>query len=190
MENSGQSDEELAARVQAGDHDAFAVLLERYEIKLLRYGKKFLSNPQDIEDLVQDVFLSAYKNIQSFDRSQKFSPWIYRIAHNRFVDQLKKISRTPILYFDFDTLFVHPIHDEQAESEREQREMRDMIETGLGRVPEKYREILILHYLEDLKYKDISEILRVPIGTVAVRLKRAKDALREVYKKMNLNYGK
>jgi RNA polymerase sigma factor (sigma-70 family) len=183
-------DEELARQVQQGEHDAFGTLVERYEQKLLRYGKRFLSNPQDIEDIVQDVFTSAYQNIQSFDVTQSFSPWIYRISHNKFIDRIKKHSRTPVFSLDFDTLFAHPIHDEGAETERERREMRDMIDRALEKISVKYREILVLHYFEELSYKEIGEVLRVPTGTVGIRLKRAKEALRKIYEKLGIHYGK
>src|SRR6185369_16155577 len=81
-----KSDEQIVEEVQKGDTDAFGVLVERFEPKLLRYGRKFLATEEDIEDIAQDVFLSAYKNIQSVDTSLKFSPWIYRIAHNAFAN--------------------------------------------------------------------------------------------------------
>ncbi len=96
------TDEEAARLVQKGDKDAFGLLVERYEAKLVRYGGKFISRNEDIEDIVQDVFLSCYQNIQSFDASQKFSPWIYRIAHNAFVNGLRKRKRSPLVYVDFD----------------------------------------------------------------------------------------
>jgi RNA polymerase sigma-70 factor (ECF subfamily) len=188
MELPQLTDEQLAKKVQEGHKEAFAILLERYEPKLLRYGKKFVSNRQDIEDIVQDVFLSTYQNIQGFDTNQKFSPWVYRIAHNRFIDAIKKNTRIPLVSFDFDTLFAHPV-DENEESERERREMRDMIDRGLEKVPIKYREVLVLHYLEELQYKEISEVLRIPQGTVGIRLQRAKKALRDVYLKSDLHYG-
>jgi len=85
-----ETDEAIAARVQNGDADAFSVLLERYEKKIFRYAGKFLSHPDDIKDIVQDVFVKAYVNIKSFDASRRFSPWIYRIAHNEFINALKK----------------------------------------------------------------------------------------------------
>ena len=189
-QNSAQlSDEELALRVQKGNKEAFATLLEHFERKLLRYGNRFLSNRQDIEDIVQDVFMAAYQNIHSFDASQRFSPWIYRIAHNKFVDALKEKSRTPLVLFDFDTLFSHHVYDESSETEREQGEMRKMIDKGLEKIPLKYREILILHYLEELKYKEIADVLHIPTGTVGIRLKRAKEALKKVYTSMDLQYG-
>ena len=80
------SDEKIAARVQEDEIEAFGILVERYEVKMLRYGKKFLTQYEDIEDAVQDVFIKAYTNIQSFNTSMSFSPWLYRIAHNTFIN--------------------------------------------------------------------------------------------------------
>lgn len=180
------TDEELAQAVQAGTPDMFGLLVGRYQDKLLRYGRKFLSSPEDIEDIVQDVFVSAYQNIQSFDPTQRFSPWIYRIAHNAFVNGLRKKSRNPLVYVDFDTFLAHPAYDDPAVREREQEEVRAMIEKSLEELDYKYREVLILYYLEEMPYKDIAEILQVPQGTVGVRLKRAKEALRLEVEKLEL----
>src|SRR5258708_7525081 len=121
------NDEQLALRVQEGDRDVFAVLVERYEKKLLRYGTKFLARREDIQDLVQEVFMGVYQNIQSFDASQKFSSWIYRIAHNTFVNGLKKNNRNPLVFLDFDTLFSHVAYEDPAQNEREQKEVRAMV---------------------------------------------------------------
>ncbi len=184
-----QTDEELVARVQKGDTESFGTLVERYEEKLLRYGKKFLARGEDIQDIVQDVCLSAYQNIQSFDTRARFSPWIYRIAHNAFVNEFRRHKRTPIVFVDFDTLISHPVYDDPALHELEQKEMRVLIEKGLSEMEIKYREVLILYYLEDMSYKEIAEILKVPTGTVGIRIKRAKEALRKVYVEKGLSYG-
>ena len=85
-----KKDEKIAQLVQAGDVELFGVLVDRYEKKIKNYGRKFLKNKVDIEDTTQDVFLKAYKNIQGFDTGRKFSPWLYRIAHNELVNRLKK----------------------------------------------------------------------------------------------------
>ena len=183
-----QSDEQVAERVQQGDAEIFGVLVERYEPKLLRYGRKFLSTHEDIEDIVQDIFLSAYQNMQSFDASQRFSPWIYRIAHNAFVNGLRKKSRNPLVFIDFDTLVSHPVYEDPADAERDQREMKVMIDKGLEKIPDKYREVLILFYLEEVPYKEIAEILQVPQNTVGVRLRRGKEALKKIYVDMNMTY--
>lgn len=188
-ESITDTDEELVVRVQKGDTEAFGTLVERYEEKLLRYGRRFLSRSEDIEDIVQDVFMSAYQNIKGFDTRARFSPWIYRIAHNAFVNEFRKHKRTPVVFVDFDTLISHPVYDDPALHEREQKEMRVMIEKGLGEMEIKYREVLILYYLEDMSYKEISDILKVPTGTVGIRIKRAKSLLRKVYDKKGINYG-
>lgn len=174
-----QTDEDIAKAVAHGHTEAFGALVERYEEKLLRYGRKFLRDSRDIEDIVQDIFVSCFQNIQSFDTSARFSPWIYRIAHNAFVNQLSKLSRQPFVLVDFDTLVSHPVYDDPAVKERELRELKKELEAGLEQLEPKYREVLILYYLEELSYKDIAEVLQVPQGTVGIRLMRAKDALKK-----------
>lgn len=189
ISTSPLSDEALVARVQADDSDAFGTLIERYEDRLLRYGRKFLSDQEDIRDLVQDAFIRAYQNIQNFDPDLRFSPWMYRIAHNVFVNRLKQQKRFPLKYIDFDLFVSHPIYEDPAEQEREQEEMRVMVEQFLQELSPKYREVVILHYLEDMAYKDIADVLSVPIGTVGIRLKRAKAALKARYLKHIEHYG-
>lgn len=185
------SDEHIAALVQAGDTERFGVLVERYEAKLLRYGRKFLPRDEDIEDIVQDVFVSAFRNIKSFDTDRLFSPWIFRIAHNAFVNGLRKHSRNPLTMLDFDTFVSHHV-DESPPMDlvREQKEMRVLIEKGLETLNPKAREILVLFYLEEFSYQEIADILQVPIGTVGVRLKRAREALKATYQKLNITYDR
>ncbi|HEY4524474.1 MAG TPA: RNA polymerase sigma factor [Candidatus Paceibacterota bacterium] len=102
-------DKEIARRAQRGDTESFGFLVEKYGAKIKRYGKKFLLNREDLEDLTQEVFLKAYANIQSFDARQSFSPWLYRIAHNEFVNAIKKRAGRKIFSVDFDLFFPHPI---------------------------------------------------------------------------------
>lgn len=175
------TDEEIAGRVQKGDRESFGVLVERYEEKLLRYGRKFLSRKEDIEDIVQDAFVSVYQNINSFDTNLRFSPWIYRIAHNAFINALRKNERNPFIHFDLDTLISHPMYEDLKEKESEEQEIKQLLEQGLSTLSPKYREVLVLHYFEDMPYKDIAEVLQVPVGTVGIRLKRAKEALKKTY---------
>ena len=175
------TDEEIVLQVQGGNAEPFGFLVERYEIKITRYAKKFLSNIQDIEDLVQDVFIKAYTNIQSFDASRRFSPWLYRIAHNEFVNTLKKKSRTPLSFFDFDTLFPHPFSKETADGSMIERDIKNMLDKCLNRLDQKYREPLVLYYFEEIDYKEIAEILHIPLSTVGVRLNRGKNILKSIY---------
>ena len=186
-EQKDYSDEELAKLVQDGDAEKFGLLMKRYSPKLFRYGKKFLSSDDNIEDSVQDVFIKTYQNINSFNVSQRFSPWIYRIAHNTYINAIKKQNRGPLYLFDFDTLMSHTyVEEDPAVKEREQKEVKEIVEKGLSEIDPKYREILVLYYIEDFSYKEIAEILEVPPGTVGVRIMRAKQILKEKYKELGI----
>jgi RNA polymerase sigma-70 factor (ECF subfamily) len=178
---SEKTDEMIASEVQEGDVSSFGVLMERYEEKLARYGRKFLADSDDIKDLVQEVFIKAYMNMQSFDTARKFSPWIYRIAHNEFVNAIKKKkSRITFSLSAFDTLLPHPAAKEDIESDAQRRELRGMLEKSLQSLDPKYREPLVLYYFEDLDYKEIGEILKMPVSTVGIRLQRGKGMLKKL----------
>lgn len=174
------SDEEIAALVQGGDVEAFGEIIRRYEPKMLRYAKKFLFAPEDGKDQVQEVFLKAYMNIKSFDISRKFSPWIYRIAHNEFINAIKKSRRLPVFSFDFDTLFPHPAAKETADKDITASEIKNLLDTSLQKINPKYRELLVLYYFEEMDYQEIAEVLQIPIGTVGVRLKRGREQLKKI----------
>lgn len=184
-EKSRLSDEKIAKNVQSGKVDDFGLLIERYDAKIKRYARKFLFGHEDAEDMAQEVFLKAFVNIQSFDAERKFSPWIYRIAHNEFINAIKKKSREPLSFFDIDIFIPYLEAPEKADSETEKREIREMLEKGLAKLGAKYREVLVLHYFEDLSYKEIAEVLWIPVATVGIRLKRAKELIKKEYEKYN-----
>lgn len=175
-----RSDEQVASAVQAGDAEAFGVLIDRYENKLKRYGHKFLSQKEDIEDLVQDVFIKAYTNIQSFDVALKFSPWIYRIAHNTFVNELRRQSKFGYRIFDADTVLPFLLARETTDEAVLSQEQEEEIERGLADLSTKLREVIVLHYFEGLSYHEISEVLQIPVTTVGVRMTRARSALKKI----------
>jgi len=182
-----QTDEEVVIRVQRGDKEFFGVLIDRYEEKITRYARKFLSQYDDIKDIVQEVFIKAYVNIHSFDRRRRFSPWVYRIAHNEFVNALKKRSKERIFSFDFDTFFISAAQDEMVEDVVSKRSVVRMLEQHLGALPQKYREPLILYYLEGIDYKEIADVLQIPISTVGVRLRRGKTILQEAINRLDIS---
>jgi len=175
--SSTDTDEDIARRVQNGDSEAFGELMRRYEPKLQRYGTHFVSQPDVIDDAVQETFIRAYRNIKSFDVRKTFSPWIYRIAHNVYVNALRTKSRSGIFAVDLDTFLPHHVYEDTTDRLREQKDMRAILEAGLGLISPAYREILVLYYFEDLSYKEIAEVLHIPIGTVGIRPTRARTAL-------------
>jgi RNA polymerase sigma-70 factor, ECF subfamily len=179
-----QTDEQVAIAVQKGDTESFRILMERYEAKMTRYAKRFLFAPDDAQDLLQEIFIKVYANIHSFDADRRFSPWIYRIAHNEFVNALKKKKKEKgnISLFYVDVLFPHPIAKETADDRTNRHEMKALLEGSLDQLGAKYREPLALYYLEDMDYKEIAEVLRIPVSTVGVRLQRGKTLLRKFVK--------
>ncbi len=180
MNLADKTDEEVVAMVQSGDLDAFGVIVERYEQKLLRYARKFLFNQDDAKDLVQDVFIKAYSNLQSFDSRRRFSPWLYRVAHNEFLNVIKsKKGKESFSLFDIDVLFPHPIAKETADEKVNLQEVKDWMEKSLNSLDAKYREPLVLYYLEEMNYQEIADILQIPVSTVGVRLGRGRALLKK-----------
>lgn len=175
------SDEELTRGVQQGEMHLFGLLVERYEDKMLRYARRFLFNQHDAEDAVQEVFLKAYINMRSFNSTRRFSPWLYRIAHNELLNSLRKKMHEPIPFFDPDTLLPHPVAREQTDQPINEKELKELISANLDKLPQKYREPLVLYYFQDLSYQEISDILQIPVSTVGVRISRAKLALRNFF---------
>jgi RNA polymerase sigma-70 factor (ECF subfamily) len=180
---SAQKDEEIARSIQAGEIELFGILIERYEGKIKRYSRKFLSDREDINDVVQNIFIKAYTNIQSFDPKRKFSPWLYRIAHNELVNALKK--KKPLSLFGLDTFFPHRFSDSALKEEIDRKDVKTMIDACLNKLEPKYKEPLILFYLEELRYEEIADVMQIPVSTVGVRLKRGKELMEKVFKKSN-----
>lgn len=176
-----RTDEELAHLVQNGDSAALAELMERYTAKLVRYGRVFLSSKDAIDDVVEDVFVAAYQNMRDFDATRRFSPWMYRIAHNAFIDAARKQSRGPVRGLDLDRIASHLAYEDPAENEKDREEMHVLVRKHVHALPPPYREIVTLYYFEDLSYQEIVEVLHVPIGTVGIRLARARALLKKMF---------
>ncbi|MGE5541117.1 MAG: RNA polymerase sigma factor [Bacillota bacterium] len=177
-----ETDESLASRVQQGDDQALGELIERYEKKLLRYGSRFLGSQGEdaVVQAVQDIFIRVYQNIASFDTRQRFSPWIYRVAHNTFVSILRQRTRQPVYGIDFDSFFPHPVHEDSERREKEHAEIRVVVEAALSSLSAAHREIIVLYYFEELSYQEIADVLRIPVSTVGVRLSRARERLKRI----------
>jgi len=189
MNKDTLTDEEVVRKVQEGDTLSFGLLVERYEEKLKRYARKFLMGSEDTEDLVQDVFLHTYENIQGVDTERKFSSWIYRIAHNTFVNALRKRENYRKGFLHFDTILPALRAKETADDETIRSEEKALVERTLDSIDQKYREVLVLYYVEELSYEEIADVLGIPIATVGVRLKRGRERARETIKKIDPTLG-
>ena len=171
------SDEELVDLVRESDTEAYVEVVVRYQQKLYRYLKYLTGETGAAEDLVQDVFIKAYRNLFGFDTRRSFSSWIYRIAHNEGVNYLKKSRRHRVT--SLDALGTSPAAKEPSSyDELHRRQLQQMLHECLDELEARYRGPLALYYFEDKTYRDISEILRVPTGTVGTLISRGKKRLR------------
>jgi len=187
-----KTDEELVA-LTIENQDFFSCLIDRYSGKLTRYIMRIsASTREDAEDLLQEVFVKAYRNINGFDQSLKFSSWIYRIAHNQVISQWRKLkSRPQVIKFEADEDFLKFIaadEDLALDTERkfEGEEVRELLEE----LDEKYREALVLKFIEGKDYKEISDILQKPLGTVATLINRAKKQMKKIIEEKGIEFQK
>lgn len=163
------------------DRNVFVVLVQRYEQKLDRYIRRLgIISKQDREDVLQNVFIKAYRNIQSFDITLSFSTWIYRIAHNEAVSffRAKKVRPEGHLIDDGEEVLLRVLDDTDFVGDLDKKIEAKQIEFFISKLEQNYKDIIILRYFEDRDYREISDILKIPEGTVATLLYRAKKKLR------------
>lgn len=184
---SGKKDEEIAHLVQNDNIELFGVLIERYEVKIKRYARKFLSDKEDINDVVQEIFIKVYKNIESFDIKRKFSSWLYRIAHNELINALKKKKRKTLPLLNLDVFLPYYYKNEDIDEKIDKKRMQGIIDKCLDDLDFKYQEPIVLHYFEELSYKEISDVMEIPVSTVGIRIKRAKEKIKLICKKLGYN---
>ncbi|MFA6446092.1 MAG: RNA polymerase sigma factor [Candidatus Paceibacterota bacterium] len=172
------TDEEIVEKVRTNDHDLYAVIIERYKNKLLRYTINLIHDEDRASHIVQDSLVKAYINLNGFNGKKKFSSWIYRIVHNESMNEIKKYHKeVPILDdFDFES-------EEDITKDFEQKEMVIYVEKCMRAIPLIYSEPLSLYYLDEKSYEEISDIMRVPMGTVAIRISRAKKLMKHICQK-------
>ncbi len=184
------SDEELVEK-SLQDIDYFACIYERYEKKLTQYILRISSfSFEEAEDVLQESFIKAWKNLNEFDGNLKFSSWIYRIVHNTTITEWKKSqSKGQDKKQDIDEeLFQNLPSSLNIEKEADQKFNNKNIRKILQLMPEKYREVLILKFLEEKDYQEISDILKKPDGTVATLINRAKKSFYETAKQENISF--
>jgi RNA polymerase sigma-70 factor (ECF subfamily) len=164
------------------DSKNFAVLVDRYVPKLTRYiRRRSLATSDDIDDLLQNIFIKVYRNINEYDSSLLFSSWIYRISHNEMIDWYRREKRRATLSLDDENhdIISKLITEEDHTTRFSNEEQRQHIIATLNTLDNKYKEILLLRFFEEKSYEEIADILRIPPGTVAIRINRAKKQLQK-----------
>jgi len=185
---SEKTDEELVGLILE-EEEYLICLIQRYEEKLLRYIIRISGlNRHEAEDVLQEVFIKVYRNLNDFDKDLKFSSWIYRITHNQVISNYRKIkSRPESIALDIDSDILENLASElNTEREVDKKLLQEKIKLVLKKLDIKYKEILILKFFEGKSYREISDILKKSMGTVATLINRAKNQFREEYKKQNI----
>lgn len=172
-------------QVRKGDQNAFGEVVELYKDKVFQLCFRMLGNSHEAEDISQEAFIRAYINIERYNIDRKFSTWLYRIATNLCIDRIRK--KKPDYYLDAEvagteglTLYSQiPASQLAPDEEVSKIELQEIIQNEILKLPEKYRAVIVLKYIEELPLLEISKILDLPIGTVKTRIHRGREALRK-----------
>jgi RNA polymerase sigma-70 factor (ECF subfamily) len=179
---------ELLERVKAGDEQAFTALLDRYSAQTYRLARAITGNPQDAEEVVQDVFLTIFQKIATFEGRSAFSTWLYRITVNAAIMKVRQrrgevkeeeLERwLPV--FDAEGHHLQPVEDWSANPEKAllQHERREVLRQTLAILPAEYRTVVALRDLQGLSNEEVAEILGLTVAAVKSRLHRGRLALR------------
>ena len=195
----------LVQRIQSGDSDAFAVLMDLYQKQVYHLARRTVGNPEDAADMTQEAFLRAYRAIGSFRGDSKLSVWLYRLTQNVCIDFLRSRGRKPTVSLtvenEEDEVQELDVADDRLDPEvqYQRKALRDAVRRGLDELPEDYRTILVLREINGLSYAEIGEQLQLEEGTVKSRLFRARKKrceflqrdgnLPDTYASKNINGG-
>lgn len=175
------SDADLVARARGGEGAAFGELIRRHHARIAGLCSSLLGGPAQADDAAQEVFLKAYQSLDKFRGASAFSTWLYRIASNHCLDELRKESRRRSESLEallesegrnFERLLAEPDAQRRAEDE-------DLIERALRALPPDYRLILTLRESQGLSYEEIMEAMDCSMDSVKARLRRARESLEE-----------
>lgn len=170
------NDEDLVARAgQASGEKAFAELLRRHQGKVRGLLLRLAGDRTLADDLAQEVFLRAYRGLAGFEGRARFSTWLYRIAYNVYLNHRTRVRELAALPEGFEAGAMAP----ETSLSANRSDLRRDLDVAIAALPDRYRAVVMLYYLEDVSYPEIAEILDLPLGTVKTHLHRAKRILRE-----------
>ncbi|MDD4902677.1 MAG: RNA polymerase sigma factor [Patescibacteria group bacterium] len=186
LDQREQTDEQLV-KLALSDRDNFLYIVNRYKDKLYGYIRKITdASAEDAEDILQEVFLKVYLNLNDFSLDLKFSSWIFRIAHNEVISAYrKKRARPQHQAVSLDETVTESIAgDFNINQKIDAALLQEKISAVLRRIRKECREIIILKFMEEKSYREISDIIKKPMGTVASLMNRAKKEFIAEFKKL------
>ena len=189
-----QRDSELIIKFKAGDQEAYAELVNHYSEKVHNLAMRITRNEEDTEEILQDVFLTVYRKIDSFQGKSAFSSWLYRITVNTSFMKLRKRKQHAALSFDDiqpgtrDSWVAHRGDCVNIDAMCTRHELREALETAITKLPDEYRVIFILRDVDGLSNQEVGEILELSVPAVKSRLHRSRLMLRKKLKKIYEDY--
>ena len=183
---SGIADNALISAYLQGDEYAFEVLVTRYQNKLVNYLNRLIHDYEMAVDLAQEAFIRVYRNANRYKGEYQFTTWLYRIATNLAIDQMRRRERKGRFFFynvkesfqQDDGTRSLPDLRYSPEKSLDRTEKLERLQAAIDSLPEKYRFAFILKEVQELSYQEISKVLRISLGTVKSRVHRAKILLR------------
>lgn len=172
------TDKELLARVKANDTTAFSVLVDRYKVRLFNLIYRMLRNREEAEDILQETFLRVFKEKERYDPTYSFSTWIYTITLNLCRNELKRKKKFKFFGIDL----VGNDRRYAVEGVGNKNCLSSTLERAIASLPVKYRTVFLLREVNQLSYKEMSQSLGIPLGTVKSRVNRARLMLRKELK--------
>ena len=185
MEAAVSEDADLVQESLEGNQLSFQLLVERYQDRMFSLVRHFTRSTAEVEDIVQETFLKAFRRLETFQRQASFSTWLYRIAVNTSLDFLKRRGRSPVQSVEDPELLVAAPGAARSpgvvapDARLEQEEIARITHRVLEELPEIFRTVLVLRELEDMAYQEMADLLGISIGTVESRLFRARARFRE-----------
>ena len=179
--------EHIIARARRGDADAFEQLVEAYRNQVFRLALRMCGNEADADEVAQEAFLSAWKGLPNFRGESRFSTWLYQLTTHAVIDLMRREKRQAAAE-DIDGITAAdygPSPQQQAERAETRREVR----AALMQLPEEYRQVLLLRFMQELSYEEIGQALKLPAGTVKSRLNRAKAQLKDILSRSGNLFG-
>ena len=184
--NSAEDKELVAAAIK--NPDEFQAIVDRYWNRLFFYIRRiFYFNQEDIEDILQEVFIKIYKYLNDYDSSMTFSTWAYQITRNTAIDEIRKRKARPeTVWLENEDLVKVLKSSLNLEKEFITNESLEKLKEIISRMPEKYREVLILRFIEEKTYEEIMDIVQMPKGTIASLVNRGRKMILEEAKNKNI----
>jgi len=180
--SSSLQDDKWVVLAVRGDEEAYYHLTQKYKKPLYFHVRKMIRNVDFAEDLVQDIFLKAFKSLKNYKNDYAFSTWLYRIATNHTIDYLRKKKLETFSIHAEDAEDSQPaiqLADEGNYSDEPiiRRERKNKVHEAIDQLPEKYREVILKRHIEEKSYQEIAEEMDIPLGTVKAHIFRARELL-------------